>query len=316
MKTLFFILISFAAFAQQLNLIVELNEMPILTSYSEYDTGGNTSVMNDKVSTLKWSGESPFLHGGHGYFNKNGEEVPYYKRSRDLGQTFAVLGKETMRLEGLVLKTGYGSSPVRTNIYGREIALQFFEVEGQATINNNGTTGQQNARHGFPHSGNIPAERDDYLEGEHYKSIGIKRGFYFPDAEEFGVDGTNEAAEQLKGRLLHFDFSTEPVELLAGKTYAFLVMVVEPCIDCGFTLANKYNGSYTAGHGIRREGNGRFPPPPAKPELHYSHRKNEKALLSSQLPLNFYRRTHISPGTNGYPDVDTYRDLFFYLVGK
>lgn len=87
-------------------------------------------------------------------------------------------------------------------------------------------------------------------------------------------------------------------------------------LDTGFTLANHYWGSYTKGHAIRRDGNGEFPPVPADPALDFHHPRNKLAFESAHFPADLIKRSSIPPGTNGYPDVDTFRDLTFYIEAR
>ncbi|MGQ9620576.1 MAG: hypothetical protein ACUVTX_06270 [Bacteroidales bacterium] len=55
------------------------------------------------------------------------------------------------------------------------------------------------------------------------------------------------------------------------------------------------------------------PSVPANPLRDFSDAENREALASARFPADFVKRTSISPGTNGYPDVDTWRDLVFYI---
>ena len=106
-----------------------------------------------------------------------------------------------------------------------------------------------------------------------------------------------------------------------------MVGFIEPGPDRNFTLANRNNASsprppaiidtddtYGGGWSLRREGNGQKPPlmipgprPPSEPVQ----------LLQLQAEATFpsgKERFAISPTCDGYPDVDTYRDLEFYLI--
>ncbi len=83
--------------------------------------------------------------------------------------------------------------------------------------------------------------------------------------------------------------------------------------DCGFTLANSYNGRYAAGHGIRRNGEGTFPLVPAHPHKDFTDVVNGEAHSSAHFPADFRERIKIPRGTNGYPDVDTWWDLVFII---
>ncbi|NAS10741.1 hypothetical protein GTQ38_01930 [Flavobacteriaceae bacterium R33] len=293
----------------------------IVLSYPHFDKGGNTSVENDSNFAFKWSGESPYQSGGAGYFINDSTEVPYIKRKRDLGQTFTYFGEKPFQISSLILRTGFGTNVVRQNMYGQKVSIQFMEVTGEPQIHENGSDGDTKAFHGFPHhrqQREIPAKRDDYMIGETYKHLKVFRGFKFPDKTDFGFENDDIQVDpndkRLKGRLLRFNFPTNKrVTIEPDKTYAFMVMIDSLASDVGFTLANNYEGSYENGHGIRREGKGVFPPVPADVNFPITHEKNSHALQSSKLPLVFEQRLEQQPGTNGYPDVDTWRDLNFYL---
>jgi hypothetical protein len=81
-------------------------------------------------------------------------------------------------------------------------------------------------------------------------------------------------------------------------------------------LANNYYGEYDGGHGIRRGGNGIFPPATANSTADFTDRSNKAVMKSAHFPTNFEKRIKIKPGTNGYPDVCTYRDLYFLIVAE
>ncbi|MBV6647968.1 MAG: hypothetical protein KI790_21080, partial [Cyclobacteriaceae bacterium] len=93
-------------------------------------------------------------------------------------------------------------------------------------------------------------------------------------------------------------------------------MIDELGLYQGFTLANNFYGEYEAGHGIRRDGNGLFPPPVADPTLPHDDNTNAKAFESARFPADFTVRAKLPVGTDGYPDVDTWRDLEFYVEGR
>lgn len=292
----------------------------VVASYEGADSSGNTSVANDSANTFKWSGASPFAHGDWGYFTPEGIEVPYIKRDRDLGQTLTYTGGRPARLDAITLRTGFGSGVVRPGTYGQAVSIQVFEVTGRPALNDNGTTGATSALHGFPHnrrSETIPAERDDYLTGESYRPLALVTGARFPSKADFGLAPNASVApghEKLKGRYLRWDLQGgAEVMLEPGRTYAFLIMLDEAGDDRGFTLANHYRGSYPGGHGIRRDGNGVFPPAPADPTRDFTDPANAAARAAARFPADMAARAAIPPGTNGYPDVDTWRDLVFWV---
>jgi hypothetical protein len=56
-----------------------------------------------------------------------------------------------------------------------------------------------------------------------------------------------------------------------------------------------------------------FPPRPPDPAKHFRDPANEAAWQAANFPSEFEARAAISPGTDGYPDVDTWRDLSFWV---
>ncbi len=121
----------------------------------------------------------------------------------------------------------------------------------------------------------------------------------------------------LKGKYLRFELpKINAIVLYPERKYAFLIMIDKIGNDCGFTLANNYKGGYLGGHAIRRDGSGSFPPVPADPQKDFTDSGNAKSLSSAHFPSDFKKRTSIPPGTNGYPDVDTWRDLLFMIEGQ
>jgi len=296
----------------------------LVASYEGYDPGGNTSVAYEDRDVYKWSGRSPFPAESWGYFSPQGGEIAYIKRDRDLGQTFTYAGKAARYLTAITVTTGYGTNAVRANAYGLALSLQVFEVSGEAVLHDNGSDRTREAFHGFPHNrpgDSIAPVRDDYLAGEVYTSLGVFSGAVFPAKTAFGFPAGQGPVPpdhpNLKGRFLQFRLpATHRIQLQPGKRYAFLILLDQRTADGGFTLANHYTGQYPGGHGIRRDGNGAFPPVPADPTKDFTHPDNARALASAHFPADFAARTAIPPGTNGYPDVDTWRDLRFYVQAE
>lgn len=297
----------------------------VVVGYEGFDKGkGNTSVAFDAVNIYKWSGQSPYEHETLGYFDSTGREIAYIKRDRDLGQTFTYTGSEAGKLKAVTVRLGFGNNVVRQGMYGKNISIQIFEVTGEPVLNNNGSNEKVEAFHGFPHNrpgDSIASIRDDYFIGETYTSIGVFTGAKFPSKTNFGFTSDTTCVSPddstLKGKFLRFKFPvSSKIELHPGKKYAFLIMIDEMGADVGFTLANNYYGSYEGGHGIRRDGNGVFPPVPADPAKDFTDQANKKALESAHFPTNFQERIKISPGTNGYPDVCTWRDLSFFVEAE
>lgn len=293
----------------------------LVAFYDGYDRGGNTSIAFDADNSYKWSGPSPYRADSWGYFTAEGREVPYVKRDRDLGQTFTYTDTVPKTLTAITVSTGHGTNVVRPGTYGQPVSLQLFEVRGNATLHDNGSGPGSEAFHGFPHNratDSIPPQRDDYLAGETYVSLGVLSGAVFPEKTAFGfADATAPVPPDhpaLKGRFLTFTVPRRSrLVLQPGRTYAFLVMLDRMSANCGFTLANHYAGHYAGGHTIRRDGNGVFPPPPAHPHRDFTDPANAQALAAAHFPADFTQRCRIPPGTNGYPDVDTWRDVQFYV---
>jgi hypothetical protein len=305
--------------AQKKQLMVQLLGQPpkdnIVAFYDGYDVGkGNTSVEFDTEINIKHSKVSP----NYGYFTEKGEEIAYVKRNRDLGQTFKIVGDAPRKLKSITVITNRGTNAVRKNMYGKAISIQILKVEGMPRLNKNGTDSTE-AYHGFPHnrvSDSISPVRDDYFEGEIYKHLALLEGGFFPLATDFGITETDSISPdnvKLKSRYLQFTFLNCNIVLEPNQTYAFLLVINNPGDHVGFSLGNHYYGSYANGHGIRRDGDGIFPPTPYDITQPQTARVNQKAIKAAQFPKNMKKRLKISPGTNGYPDVDTYRDLCFYI---
>jgi hypothetical protein len=295
----------------------------VVALYENCDKGGNTSLAFDKTDIYKWSMETSFAHESWGYFDLAGNEIPYIKRDRDLGQTFQIDVDKPVLLRSVVVQTGYGDNVVRPGMFGQALSLQIFEVSGNKVLNNNGSNENTEAFHGFPHNragDSIPTLRDDYFEGETFNQVAVIRGGKFPEKTSFGFaenDSVSPDDPKLKGKFIEFKLpEVVQVTLQPGKQYAFLLMIDEMGDNRGFTLANHYIGEYTGGHGIRRDGNGIFPPVPANPAFNFTDPENAAALASAHFPVEFEKRTTIQPGTNGYPDVCTWRDLVFYIVAR
>jgi len=295
----------------------------VVAMYENCDKSGNTSLAFDKTDIFKWSGESSFAHESWGYFDLAGNEIPYIKRDRDLGQTFQINNVKPVLLHSVVLQTGFGDNVVRPGMYGQALSIQIFEVSGNQVLNKNGSDENTEAFHGFPHNrsgDSIPSIRDDFFEGEMFYQIAVFRGGKFPEKTGFGFaenDSVSPDDLKLKGKYLEFTLpDNAQVTLQPGKQYAFLLMIDEMGDNRGFTLANHYIGNYPGGHGIRRDGNGIFPPEPANPTFDFTSPENTDAHASAHFPVDFEKRTAIQPGTDGYPDVCTWRDLVFYVVAR
>lgn len=210
-------------------------------------------------------------------FGRAAREQP--QRDRDLGQTF-LTGDRPVRLDALFLRVGHGDAAVLAGAPGARVAVQWFAVTGEPRRNDHGTPGFAGR---FDRTRS--PELDDYLEGEKYFPLRVVEG--------------RLPANLNRSDYLKFDFTGEDEFVLEPRrTYAFLLMFLDRAEDRGMTLANEYYGSYTpnptnrfCGHGIRREGAPVFP-------------DDWKARLTQ------------SPGTLGFPDVCTFRDLHFVVTVK
>jgi hypothetical protein len=326
--TLFYSCISSSCFSQSNPRLVLMDTIVadnIIIASTTFDKGrGNTSMNFDSNDIYKWSGESSFKKESWGYFDTNGKEIPYIKRDRDLGQTFKYDLPKTSYLKAITVRLSFGSNVVRSGMYGQLLSIQLFEVSGTPLLNNNRTDSTSEGLHGYPHDRpgrSISHERDDYLEGERYKSIAVIRGYRFPSMSDFGFTRETKSVSPddrlLKGKFLRFAIpADQKIQLIPGKTYAFLLIIDEIGFDRGFALANSYYGFYPGGHAIRRDGDGLFPPVPADISVDFKSSKNKKAYPSAHFPNKFSKRIGIPPGTNGYPDVDTWRDLCFYIEAR
>ena len=299
--------------------------VPIMQT--EFGTGGNTSVRNNGPKELEnhW---------------KSDPEDGYYQRNRDLGQVFTA--QTTFKLDAIVLRTGPDDGAVRAGAPGAPVFIQFFEVTGTPTINDNGTPNPP-AEHGW--NMNLP-RLDDYIEGVSYHSVAVIKGGTFPD-----IPVTERGGKAGRRRWMRWDLTGEHEGMTfeAGKRYAFMVGFSHEGNTAGasraFTLLNDNSAAgnpaepsltedanpYPGGWAIRREGDGTLPPwrwtvdgidrgseddpaadskaiehPPTDPEDH------REALSQSRFP-DGDAHYELKPSSDGWPDVDTYRDHVFYL---
>lgn len=281
---------------------------------------GNTSIRNTDVSHLSWK-DSPSKNG-YGYFQRN----------RDMGQVFNVPEGINVTIDALVLRTSKGNNALMSGASGAELYVVFFEVktkDSDLSINENGTTKGDLATHGFDFQFN---RCDDYIEGDRYDFLYRTTGGIFPE-----IAATTQTAYQRSNhdgpygeqeghlRYIRFNLPDKP-ELIfeGGKRYAFMVGFTDAGKDRGiaWSISTEVHTKEAAEFvhdengkirwGIRREGNGTLPPtmiedaePPSDPAAY------EKLVSESLFPENHYET--LSPTTDGYPDVDTYRTMEFYL---
>jgi hypothetical protein len=264
----------------------------VLVQQTQADMGGNTLVRNAGPLTWKESG--------------------YFQRARDLGQVFRA--PRDFTLAALVLRTGNDRLGFLPGAADAEVFVQFFEVTGDPVINDNGTPPGTMATHGFSSNHRC----DDFVTHVRYQPLVVLTGGRFPDLATSG-----------DGKLTYLKWSFAPHDALrfhAGRRYAFMVGFIEPGPDRSFALANRNNANsprpphiadpldaYPVGWGLRREGNGTSPPamvPSARPPL--DPVQLGQLELESTFPPGDARFA-LPPTCDGYPDVDTYRDLEFYL---
>lgn len=285
--------------------------------------GGNTSIRNVDADHLEWKG------------NPNGNGYGYFQRNRDLGQVFTVPEDYDVTVDALVLRTSRGNNAIMKGAIGAKMYVVFYEVllnvSGPLRINENGTTKGDMAKHGFDLQFN---RADDYLEGAKYVPFHLSVGGIFPNipaTSQFVYDnGKNVPFGEQEGhlRFIRLDFlENSEIRFQGSKTYAFMVGFMEPAPDRGLALAissevhTKEPATFVKDKlgnvrwGIRREGNGTTPPkmigqsqPPVDP-LALKQLQDE-----SLFPDNHFKT--LPPTTDGYPDVDTYRTLQFYLELK
>ncbi|WP_420458434.1 endo-1,4-beta-xylanase [Neolewinella sp.] len=275
------------------------DRVPAYLQYNVANRGGTTSVRRSDSTTLKWKDEG------------------YYQRNRELGQVFNVPAGQELTLDAIVLRTGNSSSAILEGAPGAEVYMQFFEVTGTPVINDNGTPVGTESEHGF----NNNHRTDDYLEGVTYTPIAIVRGGIFPDLPPTTQNGGEP------GHLRYLRWNLEgdgELTLAGGKRYAFMVGFTSSGPRKGFSLGNDNGAADGAAPvlrsdpngsswwSIRREGDGTLPPtqipgidPPTDEDL------RRQLIRESSYAENF--ECTLSPTTDGFPDVDTYRTLEFYV---
>lgn len=263
--------------------------------------GGSTSIRNVSADSLEWK--------------SNG----YFQRNRDLGQVFYVAEKAD--LQSIILRTGPTNKAVLHGAQGKEVFVQFFEVDGTPEINDNGTLSGSNAKHGF----SSVHRCDDFIEGVTYSPMKKIYSGVFPEIES--TYPPDQATSDSSCRLVYMRWKlSEPLSLEEGKRYAFIIGFTQPGIGHSFTLANTNMASidappslidehdlYPAGWAIRREGDGTLPPIMYERQDPPVDMRTRQRMIDQSLFKSGINRYHLTPTTDGYPDVDTYRDLEFVL---
>lgn len=281
---------------------------------------GNTSIRNTDASNLLWKG-GPDTNG-----------FGYFQRNRDMGQVFNVPKGQNVKIDALVLRTSKGKKAVIPGALGAELYVVFFEVKTkdgeELRINENGTTKGDRATHGFDHQFN---RCDDFIEGDAYVFLHRFSGGIFPKVEPTTQPAhpisSNDPFGEQDGHLryIKFDFQDTDAPIFeGGKRYAFLVGFTNPSKERGIAwsistevhakkpaaFVTDENG--TISWGIRREGDGTLPPTMIEHKHPPKNKKDYEKLVSESLfPENHYET--LLPTSNGYPDVDTYRTMEYYL---
>ncbi len=278
------------------------DENEIAVYQNKYDPGGSTSVRNVDMENLEWKPQG------------------YFQRNRDLGQVF--IPEKDFWLRAIVLRTGPSDKAVLSDTPGSEVFLQFYEVEGKPVINDNKTPTGTDSKHGFSKN----HRTDDFIEGVKYRSINIIKGGIFPDIPPTFEEGKPTNNEEGRLHYMRWQLHGTPLKFVAGKSYAFMVGFEEPQKGLGFTLAN-YNAAnevnppamkdahdvYLHGWGLRREGDGTLPPTMISEQNPPKDEDKLNLLYQQSLFSSGEGRYQLEPTTDGYPDVDTYRDLEFAL---
>lgn len=267
--------------------IVPKDKSSVMIEYLQSDDSGTTSL---RFETDREISDNKFT-SLPGAPNNNRIAPPsqpkVQQRDRDLGQTF-LTGDKAFKLDAVYLRVGFSDKAVLEGARNAPVVLQFFEVSGKPRLNDSGTPGFK----GFFDRAQSP-ELDDYIEGETFRPIAYALG-KLPD--KLG-----------KGYYLKFDLQgQDEIELKPNTHYGFVLGFTQRAPKRALALANSYYGQYQPdpknkliGHGIRREGGiGKIEAPYFKPDL----------------PDSLEEHLALAPDTLGFPDVCTYRDLFFALT--
>jgi len=276
--------------------------------FDDTDKGGNTStsVRNDSYDNIEW---------------KNNEG--YYQRNRDLGMIFNPL--ENITLDAIVLRTSGSNKAVKTGAPDAPVIMQIFEVVGTPVLNNNGTGAGDTAEGRFQDS----HASDDYVEGVEYVQLLLATGGTFPIH-----DVTSSSNKAGKLRFMRWDI-TNDMQLIGGKRYMFVVGFEKPIYDCSMALANinpinaqskRGNNIYLhtdpAGKkwwGVRREGNSTYPPtraPGSEPISEPGEPLRSQLKAESMFKNDRLTNPDDDPTSDGFPSIDTYRTLQFYIETK
>ncbi|MCF8227049.1 MAG: hypothetical protein K9J30_14320 [Bacteroidales bacterium] len=274
-----------------------------VTEYqSESNKSGNTSIRNYNTKSLEWKTQG------------------YYQRNRDIGQVF--VPQRDMHIKSIVMRTGPTEKAVLFNTPGAEVFMQFFEVIGDPVINDNGTPQGTESTHGF----NTNHRTDDFIESVTYDSFDTIYKGKFPENIPATMD-KNGIPQSDEGRLHYIRWIFKnPISVEAGKRYAFMIGFSGAAPGHRFTVGNNNKAAagappslndehtpYKGGWSIRREGNGLVPPTMIPGDDPPADQATRQQLKNESLFKKGDDRFDLSPTSEGYPDVDTYRALEFYI---
>lgn len=274
--------------------------------FDDTDIGGDTStsVRNDSSETIEWK-------PGDGY----------YQRNRDLGMIFNPL--VDMTLDAIVLRTSNSYKAAKAGASGAAVIMQIYEVSGTPVLNNNGT-GKGDVAEGRFQSTHAA---DDFVEGVTYVPLLLATGGTFPI-----MDVTSKNKNASKMRHMRWDLTSD-MQLIGGRRYMFCVGFEKPRSDCSMALANTnpiaaqsrrgndiYLHTDSANKkwwGVRREGNSTYPPTIA-PGRDGHYQEPSEPLRSKLKSESMFdeKRFKTPPSSDGFPSIDTYRTLQFYIETK
>ncbi len=258
-------------------------------------------------------------------------EGHYFVRDRDLGQTFTS-GNKGFRLRSITTRLQPVEFRNESDPTHAKVSVQFFKLTGNPVINDNGTVkgrypntnNLHQARwttYAFkwprdPNDKNTPHRKpfrylsDDFIEGVTYTPIHLASGGVVPEGIKIND-------------YLRWDFTGDDQVIFEPNTrYAFLFLFDEPGapgVNRNITLSNinvvpggKMDHPMPGEHMIRRCGSSTvledvFIADPNDPADVSASR------TSASFPPLLKDRLALSPGTLGYPDVDTYRVMYFVI---
>lgn len=314
----FIVLLLFSVTAQAQLTITKLDGPPdatdVVLSQTTQNNGGNTRFRFYPAAQREFTGPiggesfEKVIRSEPNAFRELPNAHRFSSRDRDLGQVFTMPENLTspVRLKAITLRVGPMHDANEGGANGAKVALQIFEVTGTPQINDSGTSGNDKAR--WTTFRPSFAYTDDYVEGVIFKTIAVLRDGTLPE--------TIVTDEYMRWELV----GDPSVVLEPGKRYAWMVMFHEPGIKRGLALANNNTvaesspvpyGPMPGGWAIRRCGRttqfDHVMFDPARLE------DIERGRLAASFPKELEERFQISPGTVGYPDVDTYRDFVFWI---